>query len=116
MLDLHKRYLLFLIGCIGTRTLFTFIAKYIDNTLLPYLGALALIPVSGWLFIYFIRARNTGMEVFGGRIWWNELRPLHAALYALFAMYAFKRKSFAYIPLAVDTIIGLIAFLLFHFR
>jgi hypothetical protein len=115
MLDLHKRYLLFIAGCIGTRTLFTLLAKYIDTAYLPFLGALALIPVFGWLFIYFIRPRDTGVEVFGGRIWWNELRPLHAALYALFAIYAIKKKPFAYIPLAVDTCIGLAAFVLFHF-
>ena len=29
--------------------------------------------------------RKTGKEVFGSKIWWNDLRPVHASLYILFA-------------------------------
>jgi hypothetical protein len=40
----QKRFLLFLIGCIGARSLFVIIAKNISLNYLPYLGYLALIP------------------------------------------------------------------------
>ena len=111
---LQNRIILFLVGCIGLRTVFTLLAKYINTEYLPYLGYIALLPVLGWAYIYFIHPRDTGPEVFGGKIWWNELRPIHAMLYGLFAIYAIQKKSFAYLPLAVDTLFGLISFLTYH--
>ena len=110
----QKSILLFLIGCIGLRTLFVYIAKNIDNKYLPALGLLALIPVIGWLYIYFIQPRDTGFEVLGGKIWWQELRIPHAMLYALFAFYAFQKKSYSWMPLAVDVVFGLTAWYLHH--
>lgn len=106
---------LFLIGCIGARLTFAYIAKTISNAYLPYLALLAIIPVIGWLWIYFVSPRDTGPEVFGGKIWWNELRPVHIALYSLFILYAFQKKSFAYVPLVADAIFGLSAFLIHHY-
>lgn len=114
MLILYKRYLLFLIGCIGVRTLFTLFAKYCNPTYLPYLGYIALLPVLGWAYIYFFSPRDSGPEVFGDKIWWNDLRPAHAMLWSLFAIYAIQMKTFAYVPLAIDTAMGLFAFLTFH--
>lgn len=110
----QKQLLLFLLGCIGVRLLFVTLAKNIDPNYLPYLGYAALAPVIGWLYIYFISPRNTGPEVFGGTIWWNQLRPVHAALYSLFALYAIQKKSYAYVPLLVDVTFGLASFLIFH--
>lgn len=110
----QKRIALFLFGCVGIRSLFVYIAKNIDREYLPLLGYLALLPVIGWMYIYFIGSRNTGPEVFGGRIWWNELRVPHAMLYTLFAIYAIQRKSYSWIPLFVDVIFGLTAFVMYH--
>ena len=114
MNDIQKRFLLFLIGCIGSRSIFAYIAKEANANQLLYLGGLALLPAIGFLVIYFAGLRKTGAEVFGNNIWWNELRPVHAMLYILFAIYAFQNKSFAWIPLALDVVIGLIAFLMYH--
>ena len=114
--DYRKRIFLFLFGCIIVRLIFVHIAKNINAQHLPYLGALALIPVMGWLYIYFIGSRDTGPEVFGGTIWWNELRPIHAALYSLFALYAFQMKSYSYVPLLFDTLFGLASFVIYHFK
>jgi hypothetical protein len=44
MNNIQKRFLLFLIGCIGTRSAFVLIAKNIGVNYLPYLGYLALLP------------------------------------------------------------------------
>ena len=110
----QKRIFLFLFGCIGLRTLFVYVAKNINSKYLPYLGYLALLPVIGWLYIYFIGSRPTGPEVFGGEIWWNELRVVHAALYILFAVYAIQKKPFSWMPLFGDVVFGLIAFILYH--
>jgi hypothetical protein len=110
----QKRIFLFLFGCIGLRTLFVYVAKNIDKKYLPQLGYLALIPVIGWLYIYFVGSRNSGPEVFGGKIWWNELRVPHAMLYTLFAIYAIQKKSFSWIPLLIDVLLGLTAFTVYH--
>ena len=85
MNEIKKRILLFLFGCIGVRSLFVIIAKYTDTKYLPYLGYLALLPALGFIYIFLSGTRKTGPETFGNKIWWNNLRPIHATLYILFA-------------------------------
>ena len=114
--NLQKRFLLFLIGCVGSRSLFAYIAKFASKRVLFYMGALALLPALGFVIIYFTGIRNTGAEVFGDKIWWDDLRIVHSLLYTLFAIYAFQGKSFAWMPLGVDVTLGLIAFLVHHKR
>ena len=116
MNNIQKRFLLFLIGCIGTRSVFVLLAKNIGTQHLPYLGYLALLPAIGFIYIYFTGSRQTGAEVFGDKIWWNNLRPLHSVLYFLFAYNAIIGNKQAWIYLLVDVLIGLISFLVFHFR
>jgi len=114
MNDIQKRFLLFLGGCIVIRTLFVIIAKYINIKYLPYLGYLALIPAIGLLYIFFTKSRQTGPEVFGAKIWWNNLRPIHASLYILFSISAIQQKTYSWIFLLIDVILGLSAFLFYH--
>jgi len=109
-----KRMLLFLIGCMGARSALVWLA-YAYPALLPYMGALALIPALGFFVIYFGGLRKTGAEVFGDRIWWNDLRPVHGALYALFAIMALRGNRKAWVVLLVDVIIGFTAFVMHHF-
>ena len=114
MLSLNSRFMLFIIGCIGSRLLFTIIAKNINVKYLPYLGYLALLPAIGFSYIYITGSRDTGFEA-GGKIWWNCLRPLHSLLYFLFAYNAIqKHQDVAWKFLALDVTIGLVAFLGHH--
>jgi hypothetical protein len=115
MNHLQQRFLMFLIGCIGTRSLFVIIAKYIDTEYLKYLGYLALLPAIGFIYIYLSGSRKTGAEVFGEKIWWNDLRPLHSILYFLFAYNAIMGNKQSWIYLLVDVLIGLISFLIHHY-
>jgi len=101
-------------GCIGTRLLFVLIAKNINIFYLPYLGYLALLPAIGFIYIFITGSRQTGVEVFGDRIWWNNLRPIHALLYILFAYNAILGRRSAWKFLLYDVMIGLIAFLYYH--
>ena len=116
MNDIQKRFLLFLIGCIGTRAIFVLIAKNIGIKYLPYLGYIALAPAIGLMYIYLTGSRQTGAEVFGEKIWWNDLRPLHSLLYFLFAYNAIIANANAWTYLLADVLIGLISFLVFHFN
>ena len=115
MNSIQKRFLLFLIGCIGTRSLFVIITKQININYLSYLGYLSLIPAFGFIYIYLTGSRNTGAEVFGDKIWWNNLRPIHSLLYFLFSYNAINRNKNSWMYLLIDVIIGLISFLVFHF-
>jgi hypothetical protein len=116
MNDTQKRFLLFLIGCIGTRSLFVYVAKNVDVKYLPLLGYLALLPAIGFMYIYLTGSRKTGGEVFGEKIWWNDLRPIHSLIYFLFAYNAIIGNNKAWIYLLVDVIFGLSSFLIFHFK
>jgi len=113
--NIQYRFLLFLIGCIGTRSAFTALSAYAEPSLLRILGFIALIPVVGWFYIIFIGKRDTGAEVFGEKIWWKSLRPLHMLLWLTFASLAIVGTKQAWIVLALDTLIGLIAFFWHHF-
>ena len=105
-----KRILLFLIGCMGARLALVYIAYTIPLKWLPYMGMLAIVPALGFTIIYLGGLRKTGAEVFGERIWWNDLRPLHALLYGLFAYFALrKEQDVAWRILLLDVCVGFTA-------
>lgn len=124
MNTIQKRFLLFLIGCIGTRTLLVYLAKNANSTYLRYMGYIAILPTIGFFYLFLSGSRKTGEEVFGDKIWWNNLRPLHGLLYFLFAYSAINLNNlnnsdnstnYAWIYLLIDVIIGLISFITFHY-
>ena len=112
---MQKRFLLFLVGCIGTRSLLVYLAKNANSTYLMYMGYLALLPAISFFYIFLTDSRKTGAEVFGDKIWWNNLRPIHGLLYFLFAYNAIVGNTFAWIYLLIDVVIGLVSFLGFHY-
>ena len=109
-----KRILLFLFGCIGTRLFLVYLAKTVSIQYLPVLGYAALLVAIGLMYFFITGARKTGFEVFGDKIWWNNLRPVHATLYALFAYYAIQKSPNAWMFLLADVILGLVAFVRHH--
>lgn len=111
---LRFRFWMFLLGCIGSRSLFTWLASRASVVGLRIMGAMAMVPVIGWLWLVFVGRRDTGMEVLGDRIWWVGLRPIHLLLWGFFAYLAFTGVPWAWIVLAVDTAFGLGAFLANH--
>ena len=115
MNTIQKRFLLFLIGCIGTRSLFVYLAKIANRTYLQYMGYLSILPAIGFIYLFLTGSRKTGAEVFGDKIWWNDLRPLHSLMYFLFAYNAINGNNFAWTYLLIDVIIGLVSFLSFHY-
>jgi hypothetical protein len=106
---------MFLIGCIGARSLLVIIAKNVDTKNLNYIGYVALLPAIGFMYIYLTGSRKTGAETLGDRIWWNDLRPIHSILYFLFAYNAIIGNKQSWIYLLVDVIFGLIHFLMHHY-
>jgi len=116
MNNIQKRFILFLFGCIGTRSLLVYFAKTSNKTFLMYMGYLALIPAIGFFYLYFTGSRKTGAEVFGDKIWWNNLRPIHGLLYSLFAYNAIIGNINAWIYLLFDVLFGFTSFLIFHYN
>ena len=112
---IQKRFLLFTL-CISVRYLFVIIARKVNKKYLPFLGLLALIPAIGFLYIYFGGYRKRGGETFGQKIWWNNLRPVHATLYLIFAYLAINKSSNSFIPLLLDVVIGKWSFLYHHYK
>ena len=115
MNTIQKPFILFLIGCIGTRTLFVYLAKNANTTYLKYMGYLSILFVIGFFYLFLTGSRKTGVEVFGDKIWWNNLRPIHGIMYSLFAYNAINGNQNAWIYLLADVIIGLVSFLIFHY-
>lgn len=114
---IQKRFLLFLIVCIGLRSFFCILAKTLPNEYLRIMGFISLIPASGFLYIYLTGMRETGEEVFGDKIWWNDLRPIHSFLYFCFAYFAISEKhNIAWKFLFADVILGLSSFLFYHYK
>ena len=110
--------MLFLGVCIPFRIFLAYFAyKMRHNTAaMVTLGIVSIFIARGFLNAH-ISNRSTGIEVFGGRIWWNSLRPIHALLYFIFTAMTFVNKhtrQYAYIPLAIDAAYGFFAFTSFH--
>jgi hypothetical protein len=114
MNSLQKRRLLFLLGCVPTRSALVYLAYTATPAFLQMLGLIALGPAFGFWYLYLTGSRKTGVEVFGDRIWWNNLRPFHGFMYLLFAVLALFQIKQAWIVLFADVLMGTGAFLKFH--
>lgn len=106
--NLNKRILLFLGLCIPSRALITYIAYKYPEFSSSFLIYIAYIISFAFITIYTFNLRKTGIETFNEPIWWNNLRPVHALLWFIFAI-----TNLWYI-LAIDTSIGLVAFIIYH--
>jgi hypothetical protein len=103
------RLFVFLVFCIGSRLGLTYIAKVSTQQHLQYMGIVALMISFGFAFIYTMGLRKTGIEMGGGKIWWNYLRPFHALMYGLFGICALNKCKNSWILLLIDTLVGLFA-------
>jgi hypothetical protein len=112
---LQKRILLFLIGCIGVRLLFVYLAYKASPLILKIFGIIAIIIGLGFASIYLFGWRQTGPETMGDKIWWNSLRPFHAITYITFGILALNGYSeVAWKILLLDVSVGLGAFIIHH--
>ncbi len=116
MNDIMKRIMLFLIGCMGVRFFFVYLAKNIYIDYLPYLGYCAILLSIGLMYKFITSFKKTELGAFGGKIWWNNLRPVHSILYGLFAYLAITKNKHAWKILLVDVLIGLFSFILFYYK
>tara|TARA_Y100001980_G_C14382764_1_gene184282 strand:+ start:234 stop:587 length:354 start_codon:yes stop_codon:yes gene_type:complete len=107
---IYKRFLTFLLLCIPSRILLIYISKKINIEYLPYLGLIAIIIATGFIYNYIFKKEKG--STFNQDAWWNYLRPIHSLLYYIFAYLAINKNSNSYIPLVIDVIIGFLSFII----
>lgn len=117
MNDIQKRFTLFLIGCMGARFTLVYLSKTINNpTFITLFGIILVAIGSSFMALYVNDCRKTGAEVFGDKIWWNSLRPIHSILYfsaGVMCLTGYYNK--VWLVLLIDVLIGLSSFLYHHF-
>lgn len=90
--------------CIIIRSILVYLV-YAFPELSQRFSLLATIPVVTWLYIYFVSGKPVGFA--GGPAWWSELRIIHAALWAVYVLYSYRKLSYAWIPLFADVVVGI---------
>jgi len=103
---------LFLLGCIPARIFLVYIAYLLcEKKGLKNLFSLFTLMIGlSFIIIYLNGWRKTGLETEGRLIWWNDIRPLHGVIFITFSLLNFLNFKYSWIFLALDVIIGLIAF------
>ena len=114
LIYMTKILISFVFGCILLRLSFVAVAYKINRKYLPILGFLALIPAFGFVYIYFEYMKRT-MGAFGQKVWWKNLRLVHALLYICFFVLAINKSKYSYVPLLIDVCIGSFAFVFHHY-
>lgn len=65
--------------------------------------------IIGISFIYqFFRGNTIGFS--GGKVWWGNLRIIHAINYLTYVIMSYYELNYAYVPLLFDVLIGLLGF------
>jgi hypothetical protein len=110
MLSEKESICYFLLGCIPTRIVISVLPLYIPLHWLHIYSVLLIIIALSFLFLYFSNMRQHAFEA-GGNTWWASYRIIHGILYLIAGTYAFNKNRSAWIPLTIDTVLGLILFL-----
>jgi hypothetical protein len=113
MLEKNDRILYFLLGCIGVRTFLAILPIYLPYSWLQLYSIPVFIIGACLLFLYFTDGRLNAPEG-GGNTWWSNYRLIHGVLYLAASIYLLKKQRFAWIPLSLDTLLGLFLFLFNH--
>ena len=105
-----KQIIVFILGCLTVRTALAIVIRYLPQNILRYVaGPVLLLPAIGFAVIYVGGLRKTGAETMGKPLWWNHMRPIHAALYFMAAILAMGGSRRASLPLAADVVVGALA-------
>lgn len=109
------RSVLFLTVCMVARIALAMWVRTASASHLWRAGIVFLLQSIGFAYIFAFGLRKSGGETFGCPIWWNDMRPIHAMLYAMAAWFALKGNGkHASTVLSADVTIGVVAFAYFH--
>ncbi len=100
------RLYLFLFGCMPLRAGIAYAAKQASPDTLVKMGHFAFIPAL-MFFLVFLTNTRQDKGAFGGKVWWNWTRPVHALFILLFAITASRGSRDSWRYLGIDTALGL---------
>ena len=112
---LQKRFIYFLGLCIPARISLALLAKYIPLKLLQIMGYFTLIAGIWFLYAFIIKPYDYAKVIKTTKVWWQDIRILHACTYITFSYLAINKQRNAWIALMIDAFIGLYAFLFHHY-
>jgi len=99
--------------CIFLRFLLSYFVFVTYNNNYRYIFIIFyLLAALGLLYHYLNKKRKIG--AFNNIVWWDDLRPIHALLFISTAILLYIKNPYSYILPVIDTIIGLIMYLLIH--
>ena len=110
MLTKNQSVKYFVLLCIPARIIIALLPLYIKSEWLSYYSIPLFAIAFSFLFLYFFNIRQNAFEA-GGITWWANFRIIHGLLYLTAAIYAFNKDLTAWIPLALDALIGLSLFI-----
>lgn len=94
--------------CIAVRMLLAVLAKKYPMWVAPFAAIVSI----GFFAVYFGGIRKSCPESGDktGPCWWNDMRPVHGLIYAIFVIMALRKNPDAWYLLLLDVIIGIMAF------
>ena len=106
-MELKKLTLLFAL-CILVRLGLVYFISRLSGEWLKYSSAIGFAIAIGFTVMIIIDRK---MGAFGQKVWWSNYRYIHVILYLTFAIMAFNKNKLSYVPILVDTILGLLFFI-----
>ena len=101
-----KKFIPLIAVCLGLRLFLALMAKYYLDLSYKYLIVLYLLIAGGMMNAFYMQKSCTGKAS-----WWNKIRLLHALLYVLFAVSTLQGKTYGWVFLVVDVVVGFVAFM-----
>jgi len=108
-MDTQKRMLLFTFICIPTRIALAFAAKSVLPKYSKIVSIIAIFIAIAWIYKYFTHDSKTSRGAYGGKVWWNKMRIVHAVIFIIFAILVIQKNPNAWLLLLFDVVIGSIA-------
>lgn len=106
---------MFLRFCIPVRIALAILPAVLSKEYLPYYGWVLLLIGSAFQWLYWSRSRMQAPEA-GGPTWWHNLRVVHGALYLAAGYLAVTGRATAWIPLAIDVLLGVYVHVARYYR
>ena len=98
MSSVNKRVCLFLFICVPVRLLLAYSISQLKPEYLKYIGYITSIISGLFIISYFnFNSDKKNRGVFGGKLWWNDMRAIHGCIYLLFSLFAIKNNINCYI-------------------
>ena len=96
--------------CIFVRLSLAYGVYVVQKMPIRYMFVLLYLLLSiGSLYQYRVKTRTIG--AFNNKVWWDNLRPIHALLFLCTSIGLFYKYKYSYMFLIVDTFIGVLGYI-----